>query len=215
MTNIDLDPALTKDRAGLVMFDALNGYLHPDDPEKERHLSDWGIRENMARLVAAAHRHGLTIFYASGDHDPGGADIATRLTDTDMELRPWDGRDRTFSPKVRHGNEAAQIAPEVAPAPGDVMVPKHRWSAFFQTHLELQFRTRGLATVIIAGGSTDVGIVSTVFAARDLDFGIVVVRDCCYSHRDGNSDFLMDRIFPRMGRVMSTDAVLALMAPDR
>jgi ureidoacrylate peracid hydrolase len=209
--DIDLDPALTPDRAGLVMFDSLNTYLHPEDPVKEQHLRDWKIRENMQTLVGGAHAAGMTVFYASGDHAADGADIATRLTDTDMELRPWGDRDRTFNPSARHGTEAAAVAPEVAPAPGDVMVPKHRWSAFFQTHLELQFRTRGLKTVIIAGGSTDVGIVSTAFAARDLDFGIVIVGDCCYSHRDGNNDFLMKRIFPRMGRIMAARDVVALM----
>lgn len=209
--DIDLDPSLVATRAGLVMFDALNGYLHPDDPAKEANLGKWRSRENMQKLVHGAHAHGLTVFYASGDHAADGADIATRLTDTDMELRPWNGRDRTFNPSSRHGSLAAEIAPEVAPGPGDVMVPKHRWSAFFQTHLELQFRTRGLKTVILAGGSTDVGIVSTAFAARDLDFGIVIVRDCCYSHRDGNNDFLMTRIFPRMARVMAVEEAVALM----
>lgn len=209
--DIDLDPSLAADRAGVVMFDALNGYLHPEDPVKEQHLRDWHIRENMRALVSGAHAAGLTLFYASGDHAADGADIATRLTDTDMELRPWDGRERAFNPVSRHGSHAAEVAPEVTPAPGDVMVPKHRWSAFFQTHLELQFRTRGLKTVILAGGSTDVGIVSTAFAARDLDFGIVIVRDCCYSHRDGNNDFLMERIFPRMARVMTAREAIALM----
>lgn len=209
--DIDLNPSLAADRAGLIMFDSLNGYLHPEDPKKEANLQAWRIRENMHKLVAGAHDHGVTIFYGSGDHAPDGADIATRLTDTDMELRPWGDRDRTFNPGSRHGTKAAEIAPEVAPGPNDVMIPKHRWSAFFQTHLDLQLRTRGLKTVIIAGGSTDVGVVSTAFAARDLDYGIVIVRDCCYSHRDGNNDFLMTRIFPRMARVMDADEVIAQM----
>ncbi|MBT7525981.1 MAG: isochorismatase family protein, partial [Rhodospirillales bacterium] len=70
---------------------------------------------------------------------------------------------------------------------------------------------RKLNTVILAGGSTDVGIASTAFSARDLDYGLVIARDCCYSHRGDNNDFLMDRIFPRMARVMSTDQIIELM----
>ena len=62
-----------------------------------------------------------------------------------------------------------------------------------------------------AGGSTDVGIASTVFAARDLDLGIVVARDCCYSARGNNNQFFMERVFPRMGRVMDTDDIVKLM----
>jgi nicotinamidase-related amidase len=57
-----------------------------------------------------------------------------------------------------------------------------------------------------------VGIASTVFAARDLDYGIVVVRDACYSTRGTNNDFFMDRVFPRMGRVMTVDQAVALMS---
>jgi nicotinamidase-related amidase len=72
-------------------------------------------------------------------------------------------------------------------------------------------RVRGIDTIVIAGGSTDVGIASTVFAARDLDYGIVVVRDACYSSRGPNHDFFMDRVFPRMARVMSVDEAVSLM----
>ena len=64
---------------------------------------------------------------------------------------------------------------------------------------------------MIAGGSTDVGIASTVFAARDLDYGIVVARDACYSSRGNNNEFFMDRVFRRMARVMTVDEAVALM----
>ncbi len=212
MADIDLNPSLSRDRAAIIMFDALNGYLHPSDPAKEQNLRNWKIRENMQRLLSGARANGLVTFYPSGDHAADGSDVAVRLTDTDMELQPWGDRTPSFNPQAKHGSEAAAIAPEVAPAKGDMVIPKHRWSSFFQTHLDLQLRCRGLKTIVIAGGSSDVGIVSTVFAARDLDYGIVVVRDCCYSHRDGNNDFLMTRIFPRMGRVMDADDAVRLMA---
>ena len=210
-STIDLDPSLAKGRAALVLFDTLNGYLHPSDPVKEENLKRWGIRENMSRLLKGAHDAGLVVFYGAADHAADGADTATRLTDTDMELKPWRDRERRFMPAHRHGQESAAIAPEVAPGEGDVMVPKPRWTAFHQTHLDLQLRVRRLSTIIIAGGSTDVGIASTVFAARDLDYSIVVISDCCYSHRGDNNAFFMERVFPRMGRVMTTDAAISLM----
>ena len=91
-----------------------------------------------------------------------------------------------------------------------MVVPKNRWSSFFPTNLDMQLRVRGIDTIVIAGGSTDVGIASTVFAARDLDYGIVVVRDACFSARGNNNDFFMDRVFPRMGRVMTVDETVGL-----
>ena len=72
-------------------------------------------------------------------------------------------------------------------------------------------RSRGLDTLILAGGSTDVGIASTAFAARDLDLGLVVVSDACYSARGNNNQFFMERVFPRMGRVMTVMQTVELM----
>jgi ureidoacrylate peracid hydrolase len=128
-----------------------------------------------------------------------------------MDLRPLMGGDKPIVPHIRKGSKDQEIAAELAPAAGDVLVPKNRWSSFYLTNLELQLRVRGIDTIVVAGGSTDVGIASTVFAARDMDLGIVVIRDACYSMRGNNNEFFMDRVFPRMGRVMTVDQAVKLM----
>ena len=208
-----LEKELSAQRAGLIMFDALNGYLHPDNPEKVQFLAERNIVPNMQRLIGGARKAGMTVFYPSGAHAPDGSDTVARLTDTDMELRPIDPSKQTIKPGFYKGSKEAEVAPEVAPAPGDVFIPKNRWNSFHQTNLDLQLRVRGIDTIIICGGSTDVGIASTVFAARDLDYGIVVVSDCCYSARGANNEFFLTRVFPRMGRVMTADEAVALMRP--
>jgi nicotinamidase-related amidase len=204
-----LRKALDKGHAGLILFDALHGYLHPGGPKKRAFLAERNILLNLQRLLAGARRAGLTTFYPSGSHAPDGSDVVERLTDTDMELRPIG--ETPIVPHIRKNSKDAEIAAELAPAPGDVMVPKNRWSSFFETNLALQLRVRGIDTIVIAGGSTDVGIAATVFAARDMDLGIVVVRDACYSMRGNNNEFFMERVFPRMGRVMTVDAAVELM----
>jgi len=206
-----LDTNLSASKTGLIMFDALNGYLHPKDPAKAKFLAERNILPNMQRLIAGARAVGMTVFYPSGAHAADGSDTVERLTDTDMELRPHGDGARTIKPPYYAGSWEAQVADEIAPAAGDVFIPKHRWNSFFQTDLDLQLRVRGIETIVICGGSTDVGIASTVFAARDLDYGIVVVSDCCYSMRGDNNAFFMTRVFPRMGRVMTADAAVALM----
>ena len=209
-----LDPKLSAGRTGLVLFDALNGYLHPqDNPAKVQFLSERGILPNMQRLLAGARKVGMSTFYPSGAHAADGSDSVDRLTDTNMDLQSGGSSDKPIRPRFYAGSRDSEIAPELAPAEGDVVVIKQRWSSFFQTNFDLQLRVRGLDTIVIAGGSTDVGIASTVYSARDLDYGIVVVRDCCYSTRGNNNDFFMDRVFPRMGRVMTTDEAVALMTP--
>src|SRR5919199_5847607 len=208
-----LDKNLRAETTGLVLFDALHGYLHPTDPHKARFLEERNILRNLRRLLEGARKVGMTTFYPAGAHAPDGSDTVARLTDTDMDLSPGGGADKPIKPRFFKGSPEAEIAAEVAPGPGDVVVPKHRWSSFFQTDLELQLRVRAIDTIVLAGGSTDVGIASTIFAARDLDYGLVVVRDACYSTRGNNHDVFMERVFPRMARVRSVSETLALMAP--
>lgn len=203
-----LNSALSAQHCGLVLFDTLNGYLHPKNPEKAAFLDKHQILPNMQALLDGARKTGMTTFYPSAAHAGDASDTVERLTDTDMDLGKATKPIRPFHYK---GTWEAEIAAEIAPTEGDVVVPKNRWSSFFQTNLELQLRVRGIDTIIIAGGSTDVGIASTAFAARDLDLGIVIVSDACYSMRGNNNEFFMERVFPRMGRVMTTAAAVKLM----
>lgn len=204
-------PTLRPDHTGLVLFDALNGYLHPKNPRKQEFLTQRNILPHMRRLLEGARAAGLTTFYPCAAHASDRTDTVARLTDTDMDLQPIDARFEADAPLIHKETEASEIALEIAPADGDVVVPKHRWNAFYSTDLEFHLKVRGIDTIILAGGSTDVGIASTAFAARDMDLGLVIVRDCCYSMRGDNNEFFMQRVFPRMGRVMCVADVIKLM----
>ncbi len=203
-----LDPRFRAETTALVLFDALAGYLTPTDPEKKAFLEERKILPNLIRLRDAAKAAGLTVFYPVGRHAADGSDSVERLTDADMDLKPAGG---PIKPRFAKGSAEVEIAAPLAPAPDDVVVPKHRWSAFHATDLDLHLRCRGIGNIVLAGGSTDVGIASTAFAARDLDYGLTVVRDCCFSMRGNNNDFFMDRVFPRMGRVMGVAEAADLM----
>jgi nicotinamidase-related amidase len=208
-----LVPHLEAHNTGLVLFDALHGYLHPNDRAKQEFLAERNVLANLQRLLAGARKVGMTTFYPCGAHAADGSDTVDRLTETDMDLAPGGDARRPIRPRFSKGSREAEIAAELAPVDGDVIVPKHRWNAFYQTDLELSLRVRDIGTVVIAGGSTDVGIASTVFAARDMDYGIVVVSDACFSMRGNNNQFFMERVFPRMARVMTVDQAVALMRP--
>src|SRR5262245_38514333 len=127
-----LKKTLDKNHAGLILFDALHGYLHPDDPKKRAFLEERNILPNLQRLLAGARRAGLTTFYPSGSHAPDGSDVVERLTDTDMELRPLGAGDKPIRPHISKDTKDAQIAPELAPLAGDVVIAKNRWSSFFE-----------------------------------------------------------------------------------
>ncbi|SRR5579884_427154 len=209
MPRYPIDPQ----RSVLILFDMLEHYLHPADPERARRVAASGVLENTTRLLAAARAAEMTICYTNGDHRPDGADWFGAIVDTDMDLDPWpDGPRPMPQPRgVAAGAPGARVVAPLAPRPQDFVVPKHRWSAFAGTHLDFLLRTRGVDTLLLCGGSTDVGIASTAYAARDLGYHVVVVRDCCHTERPGAQDFFMERLFPRMARVLDVDATIALV----
>ena len=201
----DLQAATT----GLVLFDVLHGYLHPRDEDAQRYLRENWIIENLQKLQEAARAANMTIFYPSGAHAEDGSDTVARLTSKDQDLQPFD-KSKPIKPPFSKGSLEASVAAELTPRAGEVVCPKHRWNAFYQTDLELQLRVRGIHTIILAGGSTEVGIASTAYAASVMDLGLVIVSDACGSLR-GENPYFMTRVFPRMGRVLSVDETISLI----
>jgi nicotinamidase-related amidase len=191
---------------GLVVFDMLEAYRDA--------IEEAGSLPPARRLIAACRQIGVPIFYARADHRPDGADLARTIADTDSRLRPW-GRDNPLPTLPAHGSGSAELAvlAEIAPQPGDYDIPKHRWSAFHGTALELSLRSRDIDTILLIGGSTHVGIAATAYAARDRDFQITVVADGCHGFAEQRA-FFLEKVFPRVCNVRSVDDVILGLTPQ-
>ncbi|MEZ6874590.1 hydrolase [Enterobacter sp. KBR-315C3_2022] len=90
----------------------------------------------------------------------------------------------------------------------DIEVTKRQWGAFYGTDLELQLRRRGIDTIILCGISTNIGVESTARNAWELGFNLVIAEDACSAASADQHQGSMTNIFPRIGRVRSTDEVL-------
>lgn len=193
----------------LLVFDLLEGHVRKDDETRQRFAP---VIANAARLLAAARAAGAMVAFAHADHRADRATSARTLRDTDNRLRPLFGDDRSSHlPLLTGGTAQTRIVSELAPVESDLLIPKHRWSAFHGTYLDLALRTRGADTIILCGGSTDVGVAATAYAARDFGYNLVVAADACTSPEQDNHDQLMLRIFPRMARVRSTDRIVGML----
>lgn len=196
-----LDPA----RTALVVFDMLERY-RPG-------ILAAGALEPVLRLQEACRRSGVLICYARADHRADGADFAQTMSDTDHEHRPWtESHQPPTRPPFGSGSPELQVLQELAPQPEDIDVPKHRWSAFAGTCLDTVLRVQDRRTILLVGGSTHVGIASTAYAARDMDYQVVVVRDGCTGLQE-QRQFFLDRVFPRMCRVRTVAEVEQMLAP--
>ena len=68
-------------------------------------------------------------------------------------------------------------------APNEVLVTKHRYSAFWGSSIDRVLRTNGIRTVVLTGIATEVCVESTARDAFFRDYQVVVLEDCvgCYS----------------------------------
>jgi len=102
------------------------------------------------------------------------------------------------------GTEGAAIHPAAAARAGEPIVVKHRISPFIGTDLETLLRANGIDTLVLAGVATSGVVLSTVRHAGDLDYRLVVVRDCCADPDAQVHAMLLDTVIARQAAVVTT-----------
>ncbi len=75
------------------------------------------------------------------------------------------------------GTEGVEVYEEIKPLEGDVVIEKRRYSAFYNTDLELVLKNRGVDTLIIVGAATNIGCESTARDATNRDYKVIFPYD--------------------------------------
>jgi len=128
-----------------------------------------GAHERVARaraLVTAARNGRIPVIFVQEVHRPD-------LVDFGREL---DGEEDVHCIEGRKSTEIA--AEEVDFRPGDYLVPKRRYSAFFGTDLEILLKGLKAETLILCGGLTDVCVHYTFVDGHQHNYYCRVVEDC-------------------------------------
>jgi len=76
------------------------------------------------------------------------------------------------------GTRGAEVIDELDRNRDDLWLPKPRFSAFFQTELDLWLRERGVTLCAVGGISTHFCVLTTVMDAICHDFKAVLLEDC-------------------------------------
>ncbi len=91
--------------------------------------------------------------------------------------------------------------------PGDILVFKRQWGAFYGTELDLQLRRRGVATIVLGGVATNFGVESTARQAWELGYRLVILEDVAASVSAEMHAFSIEKIMPRIAMVSRSDAL--------
>jgi bifunctional isochorismate lyase/aryl carrier protein len=152
------------------------------------------LTANIARLISAARMAEVPVFYTAqhGEQD---------RRDRGLQADLW-------GPGMRRQPEHETILPDLAPAPGDHVLVKHRYSAFQRSNFAELLAARGRDQLVICGVYAHIGCLMTAGEAfqRDIetffvadalgdfsrqwhDMALVHAADCCAVVR-GTDDIL-------------------------
>jgi nicotinamidase-related amidase len=122
--------------------------------------------ERVNGLAALCREVGILVIHTSHVLRPDGSNVGV-LREMVPGVRDLIGK----------GAESATLHAALAVEPGDVLLEKPRFGAFYGTDLELILRSRGIDTVIITGISTDVCCDTTAREANARDFRVLFLSD--------------------------------------
>ncbi len=151
---------LDKDHAALLVHDMQAYFLAAFEPGSNP-VS--GAMTAIAELLAAARAANVPVFYTAqrGNQDPAKRGLQGDLWGPGMQAIP----------------EHETIPEVIAPAPGDTVLTKHRYSAFRQSDLKQRLDHAGRDQLIITGLFAHIGCQCTAADAFQLDIQPFMVAD--------------------------------------
>lgn len=186
---------LNKEKTALVVIDLQKGIVGMDT--KPHAASD--VVKNSAHIAEVFRTNGMPVFLVRVTPSADMRDALAPITD---------GPARSFGDMPA---DWADIVSEMNKVDSDFVITKHQWGAFYGTELDLQLRRRGIDTIILCGISTNIGVESTARNAYELGFNQVFIEDAMAASSEEEHQMAIEKTFPRMGRVRSTEEVLGAL----
>ena len=144
----------------VLVVDMLKGFL---EPGHNLYCGD-ACREIIPRvrgLLEMERSAGSTILFICDNHEP-----------QDLEFQ-------IFPQHCVKGTEESEVIPELIKfVHADNLVPKNRYSGFFNSNLEHVLKGLNPEKVIVCGVCTDICVLHTTADARNRDYPVEVPTDC-------------------------------------
>lgn len=159
------------------------------------------VIKNASSIAAACRKSGMPVFLVRVTRAPDGKDALRPVADVPAPVQ-------TLPP------DWADIVPELGPHEGDFVITKRQWGAFYGTELDLEFRRRGITTMVLCGISTNVGVESTARFAFEYGYHQVFAEDAMSALSAEEHIATVTKIFPRIGLVRKTEDILKALHND-
>ena len=199
-----LEEALDPATLALVVYDMQVGVL-AQVADGDRVLA------NVLRVLDAARERSVRTVFLRHYFMPSELAGVYQLRQAKVWQRKTRAADTT--PLIPHGSPGFELAPELAPRPGEAVLDKITMSAFEGTPLDIVLRDCGVRTYLIAGVAIEVGIEPTVRHSADLGYIPVVVRDACGAGDEAAGARAMDALaFAGDAMIADTDQVCAALS---
>ncbi|NLV24535.1 MAG: cysteine hydrolase [Deltaproteobacteria bacterium] len=152
-------------KTALLIIDMQNDFCLPGAPFEV--FGAMKVSTKIKEVLDACRKHKLPIVHVFRFYRADGSDV---------ELTRYGGFVKAGTSLVR-GTKSAEILDDLKPIDGEYLVVKQRWSAFFQTELDLLLRRLGVDHVVVTGVQTPNCIRGTVWDANSLDYEVTVLTD--------------------------------------
>jgi nicotinamidase-related amidase len=143
------------------------------------------IIPNVQKLLEQELARGSKIFFICDHHDPD-----------DLEFK-------MFPRHCVAGTPEAEVIPELSKYPGQI-VPKKRYSGFFNTDLDARLKELRPDKIIICGVLTNICVMHTTADARNRDYAVEVPVDCVASSDEKAHEFALEHIEKVLGAKLTS-----------
>ncbi len=156
-------------RSALIVVDMQNDFVAAGAPLEI--AAGRAVIPQVKRTVDFCRERRIPVFYSAHVHSRDGSDLG--LFRFNPAIASGDA--------LREGEPGAEIHPDIAPGPGEIVIKKQRFSAFYGTDLESELRALGVDTVVICGATTENCCHATARDALFRDLKVVFLSDATAS----------------------------------
>ncbi|RCW71780.1 pyrimidine utilization protein B [Pseudorhodoferax soli] len=175
-----------------------------------------GTIASIGRCIAAARKAGVLVVFLQNGWDaqyveaggPGSPNYYKSNALKTMRARP-----ELAGKFLAKGGWDYELVDALQPAPGDIVVPKTRYSGFFNSTLDSTLRARGIRNLAFTGIATNVCVESTLRDAFHLEYFAVLLEDA--THQLGAPEIQQGVVYnvqTFFGWVAGVDAFCATLA---